>query len=67
MTALEQGLAIAKEYCENAWTETYDIQQKKWEAYGKKRIYITFTLSSTNKVYRVGYVDMLADKFVKTI
>lgn len=67
MTALEQGLAIAKEYAENAWAESYEIQQKKWERYGKRRIYITFTLSSTNKVYNVGYVDLDADKFIKTI
>ena len=73
MTALEKGLAVAKEYAENSlWGDgRYEIYQKEWKKYGKHRIYISFSgfteSGKEEKNYQVGYVDVIADKFYKTI
>lgn len=73
MTALEKGLAVAKEYAENSlWGNgRYEIYQNEWKKYGKHRIYISFsgfTLDGREeKNYQVGYVDVIAGRFYKTI
>lgn len=73
MTALEKGLAVAKEYAENSlWGNgRYEIYQNEWKKYGKHRIYISFSGFTSDgreeKNYKVGYVDVIADRFYKTI
>ena len=72
MTALEKGLEVAKEYAKNSlWgLEGCEIYQNEWKKYGKHRIYISFSGfvdGREQKNYKVGYVDVIADKFYKTI
>lgn len=70
MTALEQGIAVAKEYGENSWWESYKIHTNEWKKYGKHRIYIDFTGYNEDrpqKTYKVGWVDVTTNTFVKTI
>ena len=73
MTALEKGLAVAREYAENSlWgIDGCKIYQKEWKKYGKHRIYISFSGFTSEgkevKNYQVGYVDVIADRFYKTI
>lgn len=73
MEALEKGLAVAKEYAEKSlWgLEGCEIYQKEWKKYGHHRIYISFSGFNEDggevKNYQVGYVDVLKNKFYKTI
>ena len=70
ITKKKKGLAVAKEYAEKSWWSDYKIYQKEWKKYGKHRIYISFSGfvdGREQKNYNVGYVDVLADRFYKTI
>ena len=70
MTALENGMEIAREYGKRSFYEDYEIHQKEWKNYGKHRIYITLDGISNGKVqktYKIGWVDVKENKFVKTV
>ena len=71
MTALEKGLAVAKEYAENSlWGNgRYEIYQNEWKKYGRHRSYISFSgftldRKGKEKITQVGYVDVIADRFL---